>query len=227
MKRILSFLLTILICISFCACGNHRAEDENLQHYGIEFANNVHPASDIAWAIAHVLEVEFARYDIDLRPSESKCEDASVSEFGEELEVAAICCSPHDPYESSTNGSGTLWIRVLWSPNTNELRNIYIEFNDDYLDFDSLVYSVFHNIEINGLSNVYDNLQKADTQNVGDYNLRIHENVVAIYFPGDCDWKICNIDFLPHTVFVKNEMLYFTTGKKVNIDQDWATDSYN
>lgn len=198
--------------------------DENLKQYGTEYAESLSPAYDIAWELVRIAEEEFLMYDVYLNPSEVELEPTKISEFQEELELSSICCQP---YADFMNGSGTLWIRTGWSPKTNELKNIFAEFNDDYVDVDALMYSIFHYSEIEGLGEVYDKLAEAEIIEIDGYNMRIVDNIVALYFQDGWNNGYYNIEFLPHSVHVEDGKLYYSTGEKVDIDFSWGHNVIN
>ena len=88
---------------------------------------------------------------------------------------------------------------------------------------DSLVFNIFHNSNIEGLSEIYDKLNETESIELNGYEMRIVDNVVALYFEDN----VCNIEFLPHNVHVENGKLFYSTGKEVNLDFNWGHNVIN
>lgn len=224
MKKIIRIVIPILCLIYVTGCSKKETlQEENLIKYGTEYAECEYPSEEIAWDLLRCAEEEFQAYDIELNPQSVELEPTKISEFDEKLELSAICCQPSGDYlvKDGMYSSGTLWIRTGWSTETSELRNIFISFHDDYMD--SLVFNIFHNSNIEGLSEIYDKLNETESIELNGYEMRIVDNVVALYFEDN----VCNIEFLPHNVHVENGKLFYSTGKEVNLDFNWGHNVIN
>jgi len=191
--------------------------------YGEEYADSDNPAQEIAWSLANVLYDELYLNGIDLNPSEFDLEqrniDTEISEFGEELDVCAICCQPTKI--SSGEFWGGAWIRVAWSSKTQELRNVFIMSNVKEYNNDEVIEFVFQNVPLVGIADAYNALEATDLVEFSQYSIHMKENIISSSDSINGIATIYNMEFLPHSVYVEKNELYFSNGKRVSIDTDW------